>query len=361
MPASNGGLHVWRGGNLVAVGTRLQPIVFTCNAQVPAPGCWDGVQISGFSPINNGVPGAGGNEVFGCAEKPAPHGGGRYGGCLPNDNSGALQYVRVEYGGSAMQDKAALRLLGVGADTPIDSVQVYGSADDGIFVGGGYAALRTVVLTNNAGAGLRWDDGWQGRVQYLIVQQGIGSGDAIVGANLVSNPGATPRSAPSLWNVTVAGAGAGSAARGLVLGSGTAGAVANAVILRTGGVALDIEGDAACAQATSGAIDVRNAVFFDGNPDFASDTDCIDEALWALDPSRMNRVIDPRLIGPYSPAAPDFRPSPTSPLGVGFAIPPGDAFYDPTARFVGAVPPANSTGNIIPWYAGWTRGWSGTP
>lgn len=359
--ATHAGLRVWRGGNLVAIGTRLQPIVFTCNAPVPTRGCWDGIQISGFSVLNNGVPGAGGNEVFGCAEKPAPGGGGRYGGCLPNDNSGALQYVRVEYGGSAMQDKAALRLLGVGFNTAIDSVQVYGSADDGMLIAGGYAALRTVVLTNNAGTALRWDDGWQGRIQSLIVQQGADNGDAIVGANLTANPDATPRSAPTLWNVTVVGTGPGSFARGLVLESGTDVQVWNAVVQRTGGAALDIVGAAACAQALSGGINVQNSVFFDGNPNFATDADCIDEGAWALDPARMNRVVDPQLIGPYSPAAPDFRPVQASPLGADFATPPNDGFYDPSARFVGAVPPANATGNIIPWYAGWTRGWSGTP
>jgi hypothetical protein len=359
--ATHAGLRVWRGGNLVATGTRLQPVVFTCNAPVPTRGCWDGIQISGFSVINDGAPGAGGNEVSGCAEKPAPNGGGSYGGCLPNDSSGSLRYVRIEYGGSAMQDQAALRLLGVGFATAIDSVQVYGSADDGILIAGGYAALRTVVLTNNAGAALRWHEGWQGRMQSLIVQQGADNGDAIVGANLTGNPDATPRSSPSIWNVTVTGTGPGSFARGLVLESGTAGLVRNVVVQRTGGAALDIVGTAACDQATAGGISLQNSVFFMGNPNFASDVDCIDEGAWALDPASMNRVVDPQLIGPYSPAAPDLRPVQSSPLGADYAIPPNDGFFDPTARFVGAVPPANATGNIVPWYAGWTRGWNGAP
>ena len=80
-----------------------------------------------------------------------------------------------------------------------------------------------------------------------------------------------------------------------------------------------------------------NPGFFGGNPDFASDSDCIDEVAWALDPVRANRVVDPQLIDAISTVAPDFRPAPGSPLGGGFAVPPADGFFDPTARFVASL------------------------
>jgi hypothetical protein len=67
------------------------------------------------------------------------------------------------------------------------------------------------------------------------------------------------------------------------------------------------------------------------------------------------------LMNPFDVMAPDFRPKPGSaPTTVAIAPNPGlvnGATFE-TTNYVGAVAPANSSGSNIPWYAGWTRGWT---
>ena len=88
---SVGTLIVKRGGRLNAIGTREQPIVFTSDQPVGlrARGDWGGIIINGRAPLN--IPGG---EGVGEADT------GIYGGNNPNDNSGSMRYVRVEFAGT---------------------------------------------------------------------------------------------------------------------------------------------------------------------------------------------------------------------------------------------------------------------
>jgi hypothetical protein len=87
---SVGTLIVQRGGRLNAIGTREQPIVFTSDQPVGgrARGDWGGIILNGRAPVN-----IEGGEGVGEADT------GVYGGSEPNDNSGTLRYVRVEFAG----------------------------------------------------------------------------------------------------------------------------------------------------------------------------------------------------------------------------------------------------------------------
>jgi hypothetical protein len=290
---------------------------------------------------------------------------GLYGGCLVEDTSGVIRYVRIEYAGQPVQGGAAptpgLALLGVGTGTAIERVQVHGSAGDGLFLSGGTVNLRQLVLTANGGAGLGWDDGYGGSgvgggIQFLAIQQAPGGGPGVRGSNSTIDSTATPRSAPQLYNVTLVGGGG-----GLVLRNGSAGALRNAVVMLSGGAGLDIVGAESCAQAVAGEVAVDHSIFFGNNPDFAGDADCIDEAAFVLDPARVNRTADPGLVSPASTIAPDWRPTPGGLAASGAVAPPSNIFFDVTVTYVGAVNPANITGSNIPWYAGWTRVWSGVP
>jgi hypothetical protein len=324
--------------------------------------------LSGFSLMNNGEILPGGDEVNGCPQKIGPVHPGYYGGCLVQHNSGILRYVRIEYAGMASPGQGpvpGLALLAVGSSTVIDSVQVYGSLGDGIYVGGGTVNLRSVLITNNAGDGLRWEDGWVGKMQFVIIHQDADNDHAIHGANFSVNPAAGPRSAPQLYHVSISGppAGLGATGAGILLEHGTDATIRNAIVYRPGGAGADIGGNESCSRALAAPpfLRVENSIFFGGNPDFAADSDCIDESAYALDPALANRVIDPGLIAPGLMVSPDFRPQPGSPALSGFSVPPSDGFFDLTAGYVGAVGPANATGSNIPWYAGWTRGWNGVP
>ena len=82
-------LAINRGSRIIAEGTADLPIVFTSDKVLlgltPSPTDWGGIFILGAAPTNEGA------ETV--------NSGYRYGGNLPNDNSGILKYVRVEYAG----------------------------------------------------------------------------------------------------------------------------------------------------------------------------------------------------------------------------------------------------------------------
>ena len=86
--AEKGALVIERGAQIIAEGTPTKPIVFTSGKPdgEKAPGDWGGIVILGLAPTNR-------------TTYPTIEGGiGRvYGGELPNDNSGVLKYVRIEY------------------------------------------------------------------------------------------------------------------------------------------------------------------------------------------------------------------------------------------------------------------------
>jgi hypothetical protein len=362
--ATRGTLVVRRGGRIDARGTRLEPIVFTCNAPMKTRGCWGGLVLNGFSLLNNGVPGSGGVDVQGCPERNSIGNPGIYGGCLVQDTSGVLRYVRVEYGGMAPAGAGptpGLALLGAGSGTVIDSVQVRESLGDGLFLSGGTVDLRALVLTDNLGAGLAWNDGWVGRGQSLIVEQGSDGREAIIGSNTDMDFGAHPVSAPRLYGVTVVGppAGGPSQGDGIRLHQGSAGEIRDAIVLRPSGAGLNIDGQESCGLASGGvpAIEIDHSIFFTGSPDYATDSDCLDEAVYGSDAARANRIVDPGLLGPFVSMSPDLRPDPTGPASSGVVAPPSDGFFDVSQTWLGAVPPADPGRTVIPWYVGWTVGW----
>lgn len=366
--ATGARLVIRRGGNINWIGTRLEPIVFTCTAPTKTPGCWGGVVINGLSLLNNAQTGS--DSLTICPEKASIGNPGRYGGCLVEDDAGTMRYVRVEYGGMSGGEgfpTPGLALLGVGSGTVIENVQVHASLGDGLFLSGGTVNLRHLVITANLGTGFRWDDGYGGgtaggNTQFLIVQQPANGGDGIRGSNWAVDPNAGPRSRPRLYNVTVVGAGAGAGSgRGVVFENGSGGALRNTVILQSSGSGLDLMGAATCDQTGAGNLELDHSIFFGSTPDFSADNDCIDESAFGLEPVRANRVTDPALVAAGNSLTPDWRPVMDGAATHGFITPPSNLFFDTTVEFVGAVDPANIAGTNIPWYAGWTRGWTGAP
>lgn len=113
------------GGKLIAKGTQTSPIVFTSEQAAGSrkPGDWGGVILCGKAPNNNGVL----NQQI--------EGGPRtkHGGTDKNDNSGDLEYVRIEFAGYPFQKDQEINGLtfgSVGAGTTIDHIQVSYSNDD---------------------------------------------------------------------------------------------------------------------------------------------------------------------------------------------------------------------------------------
>lgn len=159
---TKGALIVKRGGRLIADGTVDKPIVFTSNKSkgLRNIGDWGGVWICGMAPTNagNNVPGEADLGVY-------------YGGNNPNDNSGILRYVRIEFGGIALQPNKeinGLTLAGVGSGTIIENVQVSYSGDDAFEFFGGNVNAKKIISYKNVDDDLDMDNGYQGKIQYVL-------------------------------------------------------------------------------------------------------------------------------------------------------------------------------------------------
>lgn len=362
-PATRGTLMIARGGMLEAAGTILEPIVMTCAQAVPVPGCWGGLVINGLSLLNNDQNGPG--EVTACPEKTTIGAADLYGGCLVASASGTLSYVRIEYGGMPVSGGGAtpgLALLGVGSGTVIDRVQVHGAAGHGVFVSGGTVGLRHLLVTGSGGAGVSWDDGWTAPVQFLLVQQRDNAGPGMLGSNWAGNHDALPRSEPVVFNATLIGhPGDGLPTPGVLLGAGSGLALRNAVVVGFSGPGFDVDDPATCALAVAGgAVDLSATFLFQNGQPFSGDTDCLDEGAFGTDPARGNQLVDPQLVAAYNTVTLDARPAFGSPAAGGAPAPQWSPFFDATATWYGAVEAASLTGSRIPWFTGWTRGWTGS-
>ncbi len=368
-------LVVPRDARIDAQGTLLEPIVFTCDQPVPFAGCWGGVTIAGNAPINHGVPTSpiprGQPGASGCLEYPddvTP-----YGGCPFADSSGVLRFVRIEYSNNG------LRLLGVGATTVIDKIQVHRSLGDGLQVVGGRVDVRYVALTANAQYGLHWTGGWGGRGQHLIIQ---GDPSFVAGGILGQNGGvsntsddAVPRSQPSIANVTVVLESSGAnpynvlAPRALVLERGTAGDLRDLIVYKPA-VALDVVGASACNQLAGGFLRLRSVVTAGATsvgPTGIAAQSCgpyagpVPEAQWLADATAQNVVVTNAatvatlVLSGTNIVLPDLRPAFDSPAAMLPVTGGGGAFFDATT-WLGGVPPAQPAKNNVPWYSGWTIG-----
>ena len=134
---------VEKGGEIIADGTADNPIVFTSNATNPQPGDWGGIIVNGKAPLSRQA----GSESNSAAEVNAAI---LYGGAVSEDNSGILNYVKIEYTGARIDDEAehnGLTLNAVGAGTVISNIAILNGDDDGIeFFGGTVNAINILVV-----------------------------------------------------------------------------------------------------------------------------------------------------------------------------------------------------------------------
>lgn len=150
-------LVVLQGGKIYANGTASEPIVFTSDQK--KPGDWGGVTLYGNAPIKaiNGAAKAlseDGNNVY-------------YGGDNPNDNSGSLKFVRVEFGGKKIGDGTSetnsITFYAVGAGTVLENLVSYKGTDDGFEFFGGTVSAKNLVSYGNYDDSFDWQDDWSGQ------------------------------------------------------------------------------------------------------------------------------------------------------------------------------------------------------
>jgi hypothetical protein len=347
--ATLGTLVVERGGRLNALGTATQPVVMTSDQAIGNRnrGDWGGLIINGRAPLN--VPGG---IAIGEGDT------GEYGGNDPNDSSGILRYLRVEFAGiefSPDNELNGIAFQGVGRGTTVDYVQVKMNRDDGVEFFGGTVDIKHVVLNAIRDDSLDWTFGWIGRVQYLVAQQRGDDADMGIEAdNNDINNNLLPRANPTIYNMTLVGDPTTTFGNesniGMILRRGTATTIRNAIVMGFKSWGLDINGTASIAEAQAGTLTVRNSIFFNNGSLRAGAQYSPASVPFMTDPSL--RIGDPGLIDPYNLAAPNFRPASTATLAGGQlapAIPPNDGFFDVTT-FIGAFSPDPEQD--------WTRGWT---
>lgn len=354
-------LIVTRGAKLMAEGTAEAPIVFT-SSKAPgqrAPADWGGVILLGRAPINvdggenaiEGFPASQGDDI-------------KYGGSDANDSSGKLKFVRIEFAGweyAPDEEINSLTLGGVGAGTEIDYVQTHMGADDGVEFFGGTAQVKHLLVTRPDDDGIDWDLGFQGKIQFAVVQQEELVGNAgYESDNDGSNMDKTPRSSPTIYNVTLVGSGAAPGTAGkeqiaMVLREGTAGKLFNHIVMDFADFATDVRDGATVAQFEAGNLSIENSVYFGNNGgqdwvnaaiDKAEKDNGLDEGA-EIGGNSTNRNVDPQLVDAHDLTAPNFLPKAGSPVLTGGATPPNDGFFDTSATFVGAFGTEN-------WASGWT-------
>jgi hypothetical protein len=245
-----GTLVITRGSKIRAIGTKLNPIVFTdenddnvgsnpgsfpyddpINASTQT-GNWGGLILLGRGYVaSNTVAGPNPARTVQIEGLVADGTNGIYGGCssfptefpgtlgCDDDDSGSIKYVSLRYGGfglAANNEINALTLGGVGRGTDIEYVEAFQNSDDSFEMFGGAVNLKHMVAVGVGDDGLDVDEGWRGKVQFLFNLQGTAGGqDSDKGSEQdsgTSGDGSQPFATQTVYNATMIGKGGSTAA-----------------------------------------------------------------------------------------------------------------------------------------------------
>ncbi|NOR54948.1 MAG: hypothetical protein GQ531_01950 [Sulfurovum sp.] len=159
-----------KGAQIIADGTEEEPIVFTSsevalNGETPEWGQWGGLTIIGHAG-NDQVNAYEVNEAFAADATNM------------QDNSGVLRNVKIFNSGITMeQDKEinGISFVGVGSGTIVENITVDKSDDDCIEIWGGTVNLSNILLSNCSDDHFDIDDGYEGTVKNLVINQTTGN------------------------------------------------------------------------------------------------------------------------------------------------------------------------------------------
>ena len=372
-----GGLVITRGAKIMAKGTVDKPIVFTSASPTPRAGDWAGIVLLGKARTNasfNGQAGVG--EIEGGINDAS--GNGLYGGTDDNDNSGVLQYVRIEYAGYAfLPDKEinSLTMGGVGSGTTIDHIQVSYAKDDAYEWFGGNVNLKYIIAYKTTDDDFDTDNGYSGKVQFgLVVRDSsiadISKSEAMESDNDANGSTNAPKTSAVFSNLTLIGPKATATNRGnsnflaaVQIRRNSSISIFNSVILGwpIGVLIDDTKGQVTTGNVKDSSLRIRNtiiagtdvAVKYAGTAAGESDASV---QTWFSNAFFGNTVLsgvdDARFVAPFNYSAPDYTPFGTSPAVSGARF--DDAKLDGMSRvtFRGAI--ANA-GADATWWKGWTR------
>lgn len=183
----SGTLIIHRGSKIMAVGTALAPIVFT-SSKAPGTrkaGDWSGVVICGKA--KNNLKASASTGLDGVEELEGAYGAFFGGGAAADDadNSGKMQYVRIEFAGFPVnpnQEVNGLTLGSVGSGTTISHIQVSYANDDSFEWFGGTVNCTNIIAYKGIDDDFDTDNGYSGKVQF-----GLGIRDPLIADQSGSN------------------------------------------------------------------------------------------------------------------------------------------------------------------------------
>lgn len=166
------------------------------------------------------------STIYGISAAPGySFSGGLYGGATDNDNSGSLRFVSLRFGGFLFAPNNELNGLTTGAlgrNTSIEFVEIYNNADDDFEPFGGRNDYRYIVGSAGGDDGFDIDEGYNGRVQFMLqLQANTHFQDGTATGRLSANKGdilgewdgpdtvknGKPYSVPTVFNFTAIGGG----------------------------------------------------------------------------------------------------------------------------------------------------------
>lgn len=362
--ASKGSLIITRGAKIIADGTPSQPIVFTSNEPVGQRtyGDWGGLIILGRSYVNDPA----GEKLIEGGVDPVK---GLYGGTQPNDNSGVLRYVRVEFPGIAFQPNNEVNGItfgGVGDATVVDYVMVSYAGDDSFEWFGGTVNAKHLYAFRGLDDDFDTDWGFSGKLQFLAVVRDSSVADVSGSNGFESDNDATgttntPYTYAKFSNVSIIGPITGSGngynsnyKRGAHIRRSSKTSIYNSAIAGypTG---LLIDGANCEGNATADELQVRNSVWAGCNTPLAvASGSTWDIAGWYNTTAYGNAILsnptDLQLTDAYNYNAPNLLPTSGSPLlsGADFSA---SNLLDP---FFDVVTYRGAFGNSD-WLTGWAN------
>lgn len=246
-------LIITRDAQIFAEGTAEDPIIFTSDLDDGNPGAlddkdnslWGGLILLGKSRVR--IDGSPEGQIEGIdATEPRA----RFGGTNDEDNSGILRYVSIRHTGAELapgDELQGLTLGAVGSATTIEYVEIFASSDDGIEFFGGHVDLKHIVVAWAEDDSFDWDLGWRGNAQFWFAVQRddvANHGGEWDGAQ----PDAAPDpyySMPLIYNATFIGSGVGAEnaknSPAIIMRDGTAGTMANSIIIDFTDKGIEVE------------------------------------------------------------------------------------------------------------------------
>jgi hypothetical protein len=322
---TKGALIIERGSKIMAQGTESQPIVFTSDKPKGQRGYgdWGGLVLCGNAPTNKHDNGTG----VGIAEGGI---GSNYGGTDAADNSGILQYVRIEFPGipltaTANSEINGLTLYSVGSGTTIDHIQVSYSGDDSFEWFGGTVNARYLVAFRGWDDDFDTDNGYSGKVQFFVSLRDPASADQSQSNGFESDNDAdgsilTPVTTPVFSNGSIFGPLETTSTtinslyrRAMHLRRGSRLSIYNSLFAGwPSGLDIDGQKGDSPAQATANVLQIENCVMAGMTTNYNT-TYLTDVEAWYTATLRANEIKATndllQVTGPFNLSAPNFLPS----------------------------------------------------